>query len=92
MRMLINNRCKHCGHHIDGGDIYAYFLTKEPSEAQALERASNYGWCREAPLRFSKAIGIYDMEKDLITHYECPRCKEILTKKEATPMEVDYNG
>lgn len=68
--------CPHCKALLDDGDIYERFLKEyEGDEGKALETAECYGWTKEKPRRFSRAVGYYSMETDRTEFYFCPDCK-----------------
>ena len=68
--------CPHCNALLDDGDIYDRFLKEYGGdEEKALETAECYGWSKENPHRFSRAIGYYSLETDRTEFYFCPDCK-----------------
>ncbi len=75
------SHCPHCKSLLDGKDIYQCFFDDYQDKAKALDYASSYGWTKERPTCFSRLIGVYDMEQDRTTHYECPDCKEKISRK-----------
>jgi len=65
--------CSNCGMDFDGDMIFDTFMEKYQDEERALESASHFGATKTSG-RWDKKIGIYDMEKDMTTHYTCPEC------------------
>lgn len=71
--MSYPKNCPSCNCNLEGEDVYQYFLKIE-KPAKAEEIAGHYGWTKENPCCFSKVIGIYSMERDMTTHWQCPDC------------------
>ena len=67
--------CPCCNAGFETDDIYEFFLKQKGDETKALESAKMYGWKKESPCSFYRCIGVYDMEKDRTTHWQCPDCK-----------------
>jgi hypothetical protein len=74
----INGYCPHCKADLDGKLILDTFLDDVVPMETALEYASHYsGWEQHGKLnRYSRAIGIYDFDKDRTIAYQCPDCEE----------------
>lgn len=74
------SHCPHCNSLLDDGDVYEHFLEKYNDHEEALESAAFYGWSKEEPARFSRIVGVYCLERDRTTHFECPDCKGIIQR------------
>jgi hypothetical protein len=73
-------QCPYCHVYLDDGDIYEELKKHYPdkSHEELIVIAKDYGWTPENKIRFSRKIGVYDMEKDRTMHYECPDCGKVL--------------
>ena len=65
--------CPNCGMDFDGGLIWDTFFDKYGDVDKADEAAASYGATRETG-KWGLKIGIYDMERDMTTHWKCPDC------------------
>lgn len=71
--------CPHCGFELDGGDIFEFFLTKNNGNKDlALEDAASFGWSDTNFKRFTRTVGLYDMDLDRVIAYYCPNCDKEL--------------
>lgn len=69
--------CPNCGMDFDGGLVFDTFMEQfDGDEEKALEYASGYGATKTTG-RWGKRIGIYDMERDMTTQWQCPDCEHI---------------
>ena len=69
--------CPNCGMDFDGGLIFDTFMERyEGDEEKALESASYYG-ATKTKGRWGHRIALYDLERDMTTHWKCPDCKHI---------------
>jgi len=66
--------CPECGFHLEGGLIFETFLEKYGDREKARVAARLYG-ATETEGRWGKAIGIYDMERDMTVEWMCPECR-----------------
>lgn len=73
--------CPNCKSNLESQDIYEYYLNEYKDGIKALESASFYGWKPEKPCCFSRCIGIYDMDRDVTSHWQCPDCKHKWERK-----------
>ena len=71
---MIPKTCPRCNANFELQDIYEHFLKEYNDPKEALETAEMYGWTKDKPQRFSRIIGIYDINKDRTTHWQCPDC------------------
>src|SRR5437762_10003470 len=69
-------KCPNCCGSWDGGDILEVLKENNPhKDGETLrEWASHYGYSEDNPRRFQKCIGVYDMERDVTSHVQCPHC------------------
>jgi len=65
--------CPNCGMDFDGGLIWETGMEMHGDEERADEYAKAYGATRTTG-KWGKRIAIYDMEKDMTTHWKCPEC------------------
>lgn len=65
--------CPNCGMDFDGGLIWETGLEMHGTEEEADRYAKAYGATRTTG-RWGKRIGLYDMERDMTTHWKCPDC------------------
>lgn len=65
--------CPNCNVDLEGGLIFDTFMGKYNDEAKALEVAANYG-ATKTEGRWSRDIGIYNMNYDRIVAHQCPDC------------------
>ena len=73
--------CPNCGMDFDGGLIFDTFMEQyDGDEEKALESASMYG-ATKTKGRWGHRIGIYDMERDMTTQWQCPECNHIWGRK-----------
>lgn len=74
----IHGYCPHCNVDLDGDLVIDYPLSQGKTREEALEYASSYcGWDEHGEKnRFSRAIGLYDINKDRTTAYRCPNCNK----------------
>ena len=70
--------CPHCGKILDGGDVYEKMFSLYRDPERALEEAEQFGWSKENPVRFSKIVGVYNIETDRTEYFICPNCKEVI--------------
>ncbi|MCK5021079.1 MAG: hypothetical protein KAS32_28975 [Candidatus Peribacteraceae bacterium] len=69
--------CPNCKVSLEEGLIYDHFLKEYGGdEERALKTASMYG-ATEIEGRWGRAIGLYDLELDRTTRWECPDCKHV---------------
>jgi len=66
--------CPNCNMDFDGGLIWNTGLEMYGTEERADDYAEAYGATRTTG-KWGKRIGIYDMERDMTTHWRCPECK-----------------
>lgn len=76
--MNINGYCPHCNSDMDGELIVDTFIKQGKIEEEAIKYASNYaGWDQYGiDNRWSRKIGLYDLQKDRTIKYKCPDCNE----------------
>lgn len=67
--------CPKCDCLLDQGDVYEYFLEHSGDPVAAMHSAEMFSWSEETPVRFSRVVAIYCIERDATTHYECPECR-----------------
>ena len=74
----IHGYCPHCNADLDGDLVIDYPLSNRYSPDLVLEYVSSYaGWNEHGEKnRFSRAIGLYDINKDRTTAYRCPDCNK----------------
>lgn len=70
---MIPDECPDCRADLDGGSIWERFMAKHGNEADADRSAAMYGATRTEG-RFSRRIGVYDLDKDRVTAQSCPDC------------------
>jgi len=72
----INGFCPHCNANLDGDLVINYPLSQGKTMDEAIAYAKNYaGWEQYKVLnRWSRAIGLYDINRDRTTAYRCPDC------------------
>lgn len=73
--MLTPKNCPKCNVNLDGEDIYLELLKEYKDEKKALECAELYGWSEANPLTFSRCLGIYCTEEEMVIEWECPDCE-----------------
>lgn len=69
--------CPKCQSSLEGEDIYEYFKREYGDEEKALETAAGYGWTKENPQRFGRAIGDVDLGEDRVVAWQCPDCNHV---------------
>jgi hypothetical protein len=65
--------CPNCNKDLDGTLIWDSFFDMYGDVDKADESASMYGATREKG-KWGLKIGIYDMDRDMTTHWKCPDC------------------
>jgi hypothetical protein len=75
-----NGYCPNCGVDLDGGSIWEHFYKETRSEAKATHIAAQYGATKEKG-QWGRQVGIYDLDADRTTQWECPDCKHIWGRK-----------
>lgn len=65
--------CPRCHLDLDGERIWESFNKIKASEEDADRAAALYGATRERG-KFSRAIGIYSMDRDRTVAFRCPEC------------------
>lgn len=65
--------CPNCGIDFDEGLIWDTGMEKYGDEERADDYAKAYGATRTTG-RWGRRIGIYDMEQDMTTQWQCPDC------------------
>jgi hypothetical protein len=65
--------CPSCNADFDGELIFDTFMKQYNDRKKALETAEMYG-ATETKGRWSKKIGIYDMDKDRTISWQCHEC------------------
>lgn len=76
MKTNINGTCPHCKASLDGELVIDYPLSQGKSKKEALEYAKSYaGWDEHGEdNRWSRQIGIYNIDSDRTMYYKCPDC------------------
>jgi len=74
----IHGYCPHCNADLDGDLVINFPMRQGMSMDEALAYASMYeGWSEHGEAnRWSRAIALYDRDKDRTTAYRCPDCNE----------------
>lgn len=82
-RSNIHGYCPHCNADLDGDLVIDYPLSQGKTMKEALEYAKHYaGWEQHKEKnRWGRAIGIYNLDYDRTTHYECPDCRGKIERK-----------
>ena len=86
--------CPHCNSDLRGEDIFESFISHYRDEEKALKAADMYGWTKENPCRFSRAIGLYSINFDRTYAFQCPDCKKEIerTKHERRTKRVSQRN
>lgn len=71
-----HGNCPNCNMDFDGGSIWEHFFKEKGDELKADRIAEMYGATRESG-RWSKKIGISDLDLDRVTHWKCPECEHV---------------
>lgn len=67
--------CPHCQSNLEGNDILEEFQNKYPDDPKkALISAKLYGWSTDHPVKFCRAISVYNRDKDMTVAWVCPDC------------------
>jgi len=79
----IHGHCPHCNANLDCDLIINYPLSQGGSMEEALRYAASYsGWNEHGEKnRWSRAIAVYDINKDRIVEYRCPDCSKTWERK-----------
>ena len=78
--MTDHDICPNCKANLVGEGIWDYFFKKYNDEKKADTYAAMYGADRTKG-NFGRAIGIYDVYKDMTTQWHCPDCKHTWDRK-----------
>lgn len=77
-----HGHCPACKADMNGGSIWETMLEKSGGdEAEADRSAEMYGATRTSG-RWGRKIGLYDLRKDMTTHYQCPDCDHVWKRED----------